>query len=320
MADKQEEIKTALTEQGVSFIYDMGTGLWICKVPIDKIREQDINARIMKSDLQDRLTSNIKDRGQLESLPLLAFVNDRLEIISGHHRYRSARAAGMKEMVCIVDVTGLTRSKIVSKQLAHNAIEGIDDQDTLKELCRMIDNVDDMIASAINEDFFKHVNAQIDKIATRSTKFDFKQILFTFLPHQEKALNDLIEKAPKADMAGVADINQFSDFVNALERTQKFQDVKSVGTAIYLMVHSALKELDANGYTDVDMEWMPLSKIFGGAVIPKECGEVIKKAISKAEKDGECDKNTRWIFVESLCRNYLEGKGWCDEGRQTKRI
>ena len=57
---------------GYEKIYDMGTGLIIAKVQIDKLREQDINARIMKKEMQDQLTANIKNRGQLESLPLLA--------------------------------------------------------------------------------------------------------------------------------------------------------------------------------------------------------------------------------------------------------
>ena len=53
-------------------IYDMGTGLVIGKVSLDALKEQDINARIMKKEMQDQLTANIKKRGQLESLPLLA--------------------------------------------------------------------------------------------------------------------------------------------------------------------------------------------------------------------------------------------------------
>ena len=95
-------------------IYDMGTGLIIAKVQLDKVREQDINARIMKKEMQDQLTANIKNRGQLESLPLLVEKDGVLEIISGHHRIKSARAAGMKEIIAIIDVSGLSRSKIAS--------------------------------------------------------------------------------------------------------------------------------------------------------------------------------------------------------------
>ena len=136
---------------GYEKIYDMGTGLIIAKVQIDKVREQDINARIMKKEMQDQLTANIKNRGQLESLPLLAEKDGVLEIVSGHHRIKSARAAGMKEIIAIIDVSGLSRSKIASKQLAHNAISGFDDPSVLREICKMLDDVDDMLESFIGE-------------------------------------------------------------------------------------------------------------------------------------------------------------------------
>lgn len=60
------------------------------RVPAECIREQDINARIMKNEMQRQLTDNIKKRGQLESLPFCALTEDgnRIEIISGHHRIR----------------------------------------------------------------------------------------------------------------------------------------------------------------------------------------------------------------------------------------
>ena len=121
-----EEGKTMAEEQSKKYemIYDMGSGLIIAKVPLDKVKEQDINARIMKNEMQDQLTANIKNRGQLESLPFFCLVENQIEIISGHHRVKSARAAGMKEIIAILDVSGLTRSKIAAKQLAHNAISG----------------------------------------------------------------------------------------------------------------------------------------------------------------------------------------------------
>lgn len=55
-------------------IYDMGTELYIAKVQLAELKEQDINARIMKNEMQDQLTANIKNRGQLESLPLIALM------------------------------------------------------------------------------------------------------------------------------------------------------------------------------------------------------------------------------------------------------
>ena len=49
----------------------------------------------MKNEMQRQLTDNIKKRGQLESLPFCALTQNetRIEIISGHHRIRSAKEA-----------------------------------------------------------------------------------------------------------------------------------------------------------------------------------------------------------------------------------
>ena len=51
-----EEGKTMAEEQSKKYemIYDMGSGLIIAKVPLDKVKEQDINARIMKNEMQDQ--------------------------------------------------------------------------------------------------------------------------------------------------------------------------------------------------------------------------------------------------------------------------
>ena len=49
----------------------------------------------------------------------------------------------LTELFVILDTTGLRRSQVAAKQLAHNAISGFDDQSTLKEIAKMIDDVDD---------------------------------------------------------------------------------------------------------------------------------------------------------------------------------
>lgn len=165
-------------------IYDMGTELYIAKVQLADLKEQDINARIMKNEMQDQLTTNIKNRGQLESLPLIALMGEKLEIISGHHRVKSAREAGLKEIIVILDKSGLTRSKAASKQLAHNAISGFDDESTLREIVKLMDNVDDMMESYIGKEILEEPLEQFDKLNTPAVQFDFKTIAFAFLPNQ----------------------------------------------------------------------------------------------------------------------------------------
>ena len=80
------------SEKRYEVIADMGSGLLIVKGAIDFLREQDVNARIMRDQMQDQLTANIAKRGQLESLPYVALIKNELKIISGHHRIKSARA------------------------------------------------------------------------------------------------------------------------------------------------------------------------------------------------------------------------------------
>lgn len=60
-----KEGKTVAEEQKAKYeiIYDMGTELYIAKVQLAELKKQDINARIMKNEMQDQLTANIKTEG-----------------------------------------------------------------------------------------------------------------------------------------------------------------------------------------------------------------------------------------------------------------
>ena len=164
--NQSAEVKTVSYEQ----MLELGHGLIIAKVPLTSLREQDINARIMKNEMQKQLTDNIRKRGQLESLPFCALVDGKIEIISGHHRIRSAKDSGViNEIYVILDVTGLTRSQIAAKQLAHNAISGFDDQSTLKEIVKLIDDVDDMLESYIGKDILGEPLAELENFCPRQS-------------------------------------------------------------------------------------------------------------------------------------------------------
>ena len=135
MAETARENQVSSAAVKYETVADMGSGLVIAKVKLTDFREQDINARIMKTEMQKQLTDNIKKRGQLESLPFCALIDGKIEIISGHHRIRSAKDSGvLTELFVILDTTGLRRSQVAAKQLAHNAISGFDDQSTLKDV------------------------------------------------------------------------------------------------------------------------------------------------------------------------------------------
>ena len=108
MAETARENQVSSAAVKYETVADMGSGLVIAKVKLTDFREQDINARIMKTEMQKQLTDNIKKRGQLESLPFCALIDGKIEIISGHHRIRSAKDSGvLTELFVILDTTGL---------------------------------------------------------------------------------------------------------------------------------------------------------------------------------------------------------------------
>lgn len=289
-------------------IHDMGSGLLIVKIPLDVVVEQDVNARIMKNEMQDQLTANIAKRGQLESLPYLTEDGNKVRIISGHHRIKSARQAGIKEIYAILDVSGLTRSQEAAKQLAHNAISGFDDQSTLKEIVKMISDVDDMLESYVGKDILAEPMAEFDKLISPAVQFDFRTLVFAFLPHQLQNLELLVKELEKAgpEIVGVAEYEQGKRFVETLSKYQQFQDVRNLGAAISSMIEAANEKMDIAGY-DPAGEWTYLTKVFGSNSIPTEAAQVIQQALNKAEKEGVIGKKNRWQLIEFLCADYLGG-------------
>lgn len=296
-------------EKGYEVIYDMGSGLLIVKVPINRLKEQDINARIMKSEMQDRLTENIKSRGQLESLPYLVLNGETIEIISGHHRVKSARAAGLKEIIAILDVSGLSRSKIAAKQLAHNAIAGFDDDSTLREICKMITDVDDMLESFIGKDIMEEPLEQFDKLISPAVHFDFKNVIFSFLPHQVEDMDRLVKNLETSapEIIGVAAYEQCQRFVDALAKYQKFTDIRNVGAAVHSMIQCVNEKMDDAGYDEAE-DWTYLTKIFGSNAVPAASANTISQAVKKAEKEKLITSKNKWQIIERWAADYLAGK------------
>lgn len=300
------------TRNKVSYevVADMGHGLVIAKVKLADIREQDINARIMKNETQKQLTDNIKKRGQLESLPFCALIDEKIEVISGHHRIRSAKDSGvMQEIFVILDISGLRRSQVAAKQLAHNAINGYDDQSTLREIAKMIDDVDDMMESYIGKDVLGEPLAELEKLIAPKVEFDWRNVTFTFLPHQIDDLEKLISvlQSVSPDIIGVAPIEDHKPFIEAITKFQTFANVKNTGAAIHAMIRATEQLFDDLKF-DESQEWVQLTSIFGSPAIPAEAAEVINEALKKMEQDGAIGKKNRFQALEFWAADYLAGK------------
>ncbi len=244
---KSEQKKTAAASvdpesTGLSLIADLGDGMKLYMALLDKLREQDVNARILPTSEHNTLVNNIRNRGRLESVPYCVLNNGQAEIVSGHHRVRAAREAGVTEAPVLVDESGLSRSEIVAKQLAHNRIQGFDDPETLRRLFSILDTPDLILASGLADDLLELPLVDLESGITPYMDMGWKTVTLTFLPHQLKNFTDLIDAIPPSDLVGVAGVEQYERFMEAALKYARLRDIRNIGTALALLSEVALEQ------------------------------------------------------------------------------
>lgn len=269
-------------QEGIEVIAELEDGICLAKVELSALVEQDVNARVMDDAKFGQLVENIRKRGTLEQLPYCALTDRGVEIVSGHHRTRAARLAGLKEVDVLLDRSKLTRSAIAAKQLAHNAIEGVDDEDMVRRIAAIITDVDDMLESAIDQKFFEKAEQEAKQLPQVKVDWDWKTVQFQWLPEDFGDFDRLVEQSGKAELEGVAPLPQFDSFVEALKKTEKFCDVKNVGVAVSVMVKKALGEYSPDDCGEV----VPVARVFGRAAIPKETADKLKAKVNDLIDEG----------------------------------
>ena len=233
----QEELNQKIAE------CDCGLEIW--KLTVACLKEQDVNAQVMDDRRMKILTANIKNRGTLESLPYVHKKGNNFYIISGHHRVKAANNAGLKQVYCLVDTNDLTISQITSKQIAHNELVGTADSEILGMLVKQMSEVDDIIASGLDEKFLNKIQAETVVIDIPHLDFDWRTVSLAFLPKQEKEFEKLVKMINSGDdMVGLANREQYEPFVKACIDYGKTKNVKSVSTVISMLTEIALKEIE----------------------------------------------------------------------------
>ncbi|MFJ3249094.1 ParB N-terminal domain-containing protein [Streptomyces sp. NPDC086782] len=235
------------TENPPQDTMQIGEDLFIKWVDVSSLREQDINAQVMQPRHFERLTGNIRKRGMVESLPYCHQPGGKgpIEVISGHHRSRAARAAGLQRIPAIIDVRTMRRSEVIAKQIAHNELHGNPDKDVLATLVSMIDNVDDLIATGLDESQLPTVEPDDTKLAIPHGEFDWRAATLMFLPHQMEDFKEAMTAiASGTDLVGVASVDQFEDFAAAVYSFGRCKDVRNFTTMIALLTDIARREVE----------------------------------------------------------------------------
>jgi hypothetical protein len=300
---------------------EVGEGLEIRVVPITALKEQDVNAQMMEPDQFDRMTENVRIRGAMESVPYCAQPGGegQIEIVSGHHRFRAARAAGLTEIPVLVDTKLESRSEITAKQLAHNALVGTSVEAVVRQMLSTIEEPDHMLMTGLDPSMFPTVDEDALPTGTPAADFDWRMVSFTFLPHQLDSFDDLIKRMDAADLVGVAPVELFEDFAKALREFMRFREVRAVGTTVAKLTEMAKIALDrpelvAEWYDDQDGQavdqdgWVPINAVVGNGSMPAAAAATVKRVIDTMVERGDVNPKQRWQALEFIAAEYEAGQ------------
>lgn len=293
-------------------LLDLGNGLELWKLDVDELIEQDLNARAMSREAFERLQTTIGRDKRLEALPFVAKTEKGIEIISGHHRVRAARAAEVKELHAIVDVSGLSRDQIASKQLAHNAIQGTDDPQLLKKIYESIGSVEDRLEAFIDE---KAIGIEIGKVAIPNLDLglEFRTALIVFLPHEKARFEKAVEVvtrsvAQDATTLYQADLDLLELWRKVMRRVGKEYDVRATGTVLSHIAGIVLQQLGESEEDESEPDaWVSLRDVLGVSMIPKAAAEVITIAIERMMQRDGLSKKAKWMALELWAADYVSG-------------
>ncbi len=292
-------------------VLDLGRNLELWKVKPDELREQDQNARVVPPEMFNRLQTTIGRDGRLESLPLVAQVGETFEIVSGHHRVRAARAAGLDEIFVLTDVSGLTRDQIIAKQLAHNAISGVDDPQVLKRLFEQIQDVEARLESFIDEEALDISPIMPVSVPPFSldVRYSIMQLVFVDNDLQEfdEILDALEQQLDPSQETVLADRQIEHKWKEAVRGFAAAMEIKSLTAALMVLAEIAAEQCGfaINDHLPEPDAMKSLSQTVGSAVVPSDAADVISRAVDKMVKTGQVPSRERWQAIEIWAKAYL---------------
>lgn len=237
--------------EGLRALNEQLKDLGLCEILLVRPEDcipADVNARYMTPEIMQILTQNIQKDKRLESMPLVWSDPDlpegKYRIISGHHRIDAAKAAGLKYIMVML-ATPDSRDDVVSKQLSHNALTGMDDRMILQQL---FDSISD-----ISKRFSTGLQDGVNSVSYTSINFKagiFKEFTVLFLPEDIKqydaTMDELVNSFPikGSTTTRIASISTFEDFKSAIIRIKRAENIKSNATALTRLVELATAMMD----------------------------------------------------------------------------
>lgn len=226
---------------------DLGDGMFVKRFRIVDLREQDINAQMMQPAKFDRLTENVRLRGQLEQLPYCHQPGGTgpAYIVSGHHRVRAARAAGNEWVWCLVDTWEMNRSEVRAKQIAHNELHGDPIAEVLAQMLSEVTDVEHLLMTGLDPDQLPTIPDADTKLQIPSVDLDYRTVTLVFLPEQMDRFDDLVRLVDgHSELVGMVDRPVFDRFSKAMSDYGRQMKIKSLNMTVDALVSAAVAAVE----------------------------------------------------------------------------
>jgi hypothetical protein len=283
-----QEIQSSLNELNARLDGKLPYKLYLAKA--EEIDFLEKNARFMNKEQFASLTNNVKKDGGLTSIPLCyKQESGRLLVLSGNHRIKAAIEAGNREFLVLLIDKPMSKQQLVAIQLSHNAIEGQDDEQILKELWQSIDELEASIYAGLSTELIEKLNST-DFITISEQRVLFKEINFLFLPEEIEELKSICEgiiESAKGKEIFAGRITEYADILDGIIAVKQSQKVINTTLAFFAMARVVREYLD--GKVDNLQESMEegvadtVNFIVGGTRkrINKKTATALRKAIKE---------------------------------------
>jgi hypothetical protein len=289
----EQEIQNTLEELNSRLEGKQPYKLYMAKA--EEIDFLEKNARYMTKEQFASLTNNVKKDGGLTSIPLCyKQENGRLLVLSGNHRIKAAIEAGSREFLVLLIDKPMSKQQLVAIQLSHNAIEGQDDEQILKELWQQIDELEASIYTGFSSELIAKLNST-DFITISEQRVLFKEINFLFLPEEIEDLKSICEgiiESAKGKEIFAGRITEYADILEGIIAVKQSQKVINTTLAFFAMARVVreylegkvenLQEIMEEGVADT------VNFIVGGTRkrINKKTATALRKAIKEKTDTG----------------------------------
>lgn len=218
--------------------------LWVAN--IDEIDFLENNPRYMKRDMFRRLVENIRHDKALQSVPFCIKNGDRFKVVSGNHRIKAAKEAGVEQIIVMIPDREITKDREKAIALSHNAIDGEDDPLLLKKMYEEIEELDEKLYAGIDMDKIKQILGKVELDNFSGIRIDYVPVNLLFLPEEIGLIESVLEDVEQMfwrDETFVLKMKDYEKFLKIISQTAKRLKLKNNSAILMWLVEYAWEKL-----------------------------------------------------------------------------